>query len=186
MIPVHNYGLEMILVCKEESDELMNKKEFDRSVCFTFFGNWLDCLKAMENEYSLEDKAYQMFKIIARYALYEEAPDCSTDPTLPMVWPLLKQQIDASVANRKRGFALPGPSDKQRAIIDCFVEHPELSQREIADILGVSKTTVNQTIRKFEDDPEPFGYCIDTYEKGAGDEAHITYKRTGADDFFFC
>jgi len=141
--------------------ELETKKVFDRTICFTFFGNWLDSLEQMENEHSDQDAAYQMFKMIANYSLYEQEPELGDNPVCGALWPLLKREIDSSVQNRKRGFAVMGPTEKQIEIIRTHIKYPDASQRDLAEMLGVSKTTVNQAIQKYIEDPSLYAGAVD-------------------------
>lgn len=160
----------------------MTNSIFDRSICFTFFGNWLESLEAMENEHSADDTAYQMFKTIARYSLFGEEPVPETNSVLGIMWPILRREIDSSVSNRRRGFLDPEPTEKQKEIIARYVDSPWMSQRDIADELGVSKTTVNSTIQKFKNDPAPFGYGVHAVADGKGNTAVEYYPLDACED----
>lgn len=135
-------------------------------------------MESIENEHSADDPPYQLFKTIARYSLYEEEPDLRANPELRVVWPLLCREIDASVEKRKRGFIEPEVTVKQKDIVDLHINAPALSQRELAEALGVSKTTVNHALKKFADNPALFGYAVRT---GTDDKGRATTEYYSVD-----
>jgi len=129
------------------------KKEFDSTVSFMFFADWLDAIEGAETAADRESEAYMLFKAIANYSLYDEEPDfegCTVNKSFERFWPILSRQIDASIKNRKRGFKDTGlnPTEKAQKVIDAYADHPQASVRDICLLTGVSKSEVARVKRK--------------------------------------
>lgn len=129
------------------------RKPFDSTICFTFFGDWLDTIESLEKDCG-EDVAYALFKAIANYSMCGEEPtfslaDKSGSIACKAVWGLLVNDIDTSISNRKRWFDKSCPTEKQKAIIDECIRRPDSSAREIADAIGVSKSSVDRVRKKY-------------------------------------
>lgn len=149
------------MISTNAEDKIADKKVYDRTVCFTFFGNWLESMEIMENEHSAEDPAYQLFKMIANFALYEVEPEADTTPIAKAMWPLLKREIEVSVENRKRGFDTSLPTEKQLAVVSMHIAYPDMSQRDIAAELGIALNTVHNALKKYREEPALFAGSID-------------------------
>lgn len=122
----------------------MNKREFDRSMCFTFFSDWERQAERIAEMYG-EDVAYRYLMGIIKYALRQEESD---EAIVQLLIEGLKGQIDNSQNRRSRGFG--GENVEQtRQIIEYYEEHPEASQNEISKTLGISKGKVNKVIQEY-------------------------------------
>lgn len=133
-----------------DNNNSKEKKAFDSTVCFTFYGSWVEAITDLETGADSDSAAYQLFKAIADYSMYGEEPDFSPEnKTLKAIWRVISNEIDNSLDRRKKGFADEGPNEKQIAVIDACVNHPSTSCREIADALGLSKDFVWRTQRKY-------------------------------------
>ena len=137
------------------------RKPFDSTVCFTFFGDWMQAIESVEREEDRGSVAYQLFKAVACFSLYGEEPDIEGMEELSAedrrifaaLWPMMQRQAESSKDRRKQGFADEGPTKTQRAIIKAYMEHPkgiEASMREIARMAGCGKTTVEKVKKKYE------------------------------------
>lgn len=126
-----------------------NKKPFDPTTCFTFFGSWLKSIEALETEQDKNSTAYTLFKAIANYSMYDIEPDFSNNPILNAFWILVEKEIDISIGNRKRGFADDELNAKYQSIINAIVEHPKASLREIGSITGTDKEMVRRIKKKY-------------------------------------
>lgn len=129
-------------------------KTFDPTVCFMFFGNWMDSISILETEADRNSPAYMLFKAIADYSMYRKEPDFSqpVNRAIQLLWPILSQQIDESIKNRKRGFGNDGITPTQEKILDAYKKNPRASMREIARQAEVSTNTVNRTRHLFADE----------------------------------
>lgn len=129
------------------------KKEFDPTVSFMFFSDWLEAIEDAEVETDRESEAYMLFKAIANYSLFNEGPDfegCQANRSFKRFWPMMTRQIDASIKNRKRGFKdTNGPTEIGKKVIEAVKKNPRASNRGIADMIGVSKSEVNRVKRKY-------------------------------------
>ena len=50
-------------------NDVERKKAFDATVCFSFFGTWLEAIEAYETEADTSSNAYKLFKAIAYYSM---------------------------------------------------------------------------------------------------------------------
>lgn len=129
------------------------KAAFDSTICFTFFGSWLRTIVKLETENDRTSLAYMLFKSIAEYALYGEEPTIDPEDrnmvVIDAIWPTLEVEIDSSKNRRKRGFAPERFDEIKKAIINETAENPRLSIREIAAIVGTSKSNVERTQKKY-------------------------------------
>ena len=132
---------------------MFKEKEFDPTVCFSFFSDWLDVIEATETETDRKSESYMLFKAIANYGLYGKEPDfdkSDANKSFKRFWPILERQIDKSVSNRKRGFSHSnGPTENARKVIDAYRKKPGASIRDVSDITGVSKSEVGRIKRKY-------------------------------------
>lgn len=118
-------------------------KEFDRSVAFTFYKEWKEDADMIEEDYGCEGKT-KFYDAIIDYALYEIEPEMK--PPVKYFWNTIKEKIDASQEHRSRGFSKVDTETSDK-IISYKNEHPESSQREIADAIGCSLGKVNKTLK---------------------------------------
>lgn len=125
----------------------MSKKEFDRSIAFTFYREWLETAQVIEEEHGTEAVAEYLLAL-ANYALHKIEPQRKNGP-LKLLWPQTKEKIDASQEHRARGFSKEDIelTDKIRKYKE---EHPNESQDKIAQIIGCSKGKVNSALRATE------------------------------------
>ena len=121
----------------------MTNKEFDRSVAFTFYKEWKEDADIIEEDYGYEGKV-KFYDAIIDYALYEIDPEMK--PPVKYFWNTIKEKIDASQEHRSRGFSKTD-TETSKKILDYKQEHPEASQREIADAIGCSLGKVNKTLK---------------------------------------
>ena len=125
----------------------MNKKEFDRGMCFTFFSDWERQAEKVAEMYG-EDMGYRYLMGIIKYALRQEE---SEDAVVQLLVEGLKGQMDSSQNRRSRGFG--GENIEQtKQIITYYEEHPNASQNEISKELGISKGKVNKVIQEYKND----------------------------------
>lgn len=123
----------------------MNKEEFDRSVCFTFFNDYHEQIMRVEKAYGVET-AFDVYKAIVNYGLYEKEIDDEKLQILVGASTLTK--IDSSQSRRSRGFA-GEDLEMSRSIILMHLEHPEYSQNKIVNLTKASKGKVNKTLQKY-------------------------------------
>lgn len=125
-----------------------NKKAFDPTNNFTFFGSWLKSIEALETEQDMSSSAYMFFKAIAEYSMYDEIPNFD-NPILKALWIVIEKEIDISIGRRKRNFANDEMKKKYQSIINAIINNPSLSLREIGDMTGTSKSMVDRVKRKY-------------------------------------
>lgn len=131
-----------------------NKKPFDSTVCFTFYGSWARTIEQLETEAEENSLAYKLFKAISNYSLYDIEPnfdDLEPLQRIPLkaVWETISTEIDNSIARRKRGFANEKPTELQEAIIAECIKSPHDSCRAIGDAVGASKSEVDRVRKKY-------------------------------------
>lgn len=124
----------------------MNPKSYDPTVAFMFFREWVEAIDELER---VTDK-HRMFKAIADYSMYGEEPDFSDSATMRGMWRLLVGGIDASVRNRQKGFAKDELNENYVKVKEALQQNTMASLREIAEVTGVSKSTVERVKRKLE------------------------------------
>lgn len=153
-----------------------SRKDFDSTICFTFYGSWIEAITSLETDADRCSPAYMLFKAIANYSMYDEEPsiddDNSNSSIIKVVWPILEKEIDNSVNRRKRGFVVREPTKMQQAVLDLHRERPELSYRQIGNIIGTSKSAVDRLIRKYADRPSDSGAVADDSFSDAGVESY--------------
>lgn len=128
-------------------NESTRKKSFDAANSFTFYGSWVEAMEDFEESGDIES-AYGLFKAVANYSMYGIRPEFNS-PALKAIWHIIAREIESSVDRRKRGFSTPAPNNNQQRIIDLYKKNPHLSCREIAEVTGTGKSTVQRTIKKF-------------------------------------
>lgn len=170
-------------------------KEFDSTICFSFFADWLEAIEYTETDADRQSKSYMLFKAIANYALYGETPDfdaSDANKSFKQFWPMLEKQIDSSIKSRKRWFKdCSGPTENAKKVIDAYKKNPDASTRYIAEVTGVSKSEVNRIKRKYvhpestpsvsavpKPNPSPSGIPIPNVNPNAN-TGHRTERDTG-------
>lgn len=140
-----------------------NERKFDSTICFMFFADWLEVMERTETEADRESKSYMFFKAIANYSLYGEIPDFDANDaskSFEQFWPMLENQIDSSIKNRKRQFnGGSGPTENAKKVIEAYRKNPGMSVRDVERETGVSKSEVSRIKRKYihaEDVPGSF------------------------------
>ena len=121
----------------------MNDKEFKRSVCFTFFEDYRLTAKEIEKDFGKEAAA-DYYNAIIDYALYDVEPELKG--ALKYVWPTTKQTIDRSINRRASGFSREN-TDQTEKIMRYKEEHPDATQREIAEATNTSLGKVNKVLK---------------------------------------
>lgn len=128
-------------------------KEFDSTICFSFFADWLETIEYTETDADRHSKSYMLFKAIANYALYGETPDFDTsdaNKSFKQFWPMLERQIDGSIKSRKRWYEKrDGPTENAKKVINAYKKNPDASIRDIAEMTGVSKSEVGRIKRRY-------------------------------------
>lgn len=131
-----------------------NRKPFDSTVCYTFFGSWLSVIEKLETEEDEKSVSYRLFKAISYYSLFGAEPDFSDldeicRPYTEGIWIAFSRDIENSMNRRKRGFAKEQTTELQEAIITQSINTPDASLREIASVVGCSRSTVERTQKKY-------------------------------------
>ncbi len=128
---------------------MANKKAFDPSICFTFFGKWYETIERIESEADLSSQAYRLFKGIAEYSMYDIDPDFEGMPALAAMWPIIEQEIDQAVNRRSAQFEKDMFNEKYQLIIQACIEHPDLSIRKLADLIELDKSMIYRVKKKY-------------------------------------
>lgn len=115
------------------------KREFDRSICFTFFESYLEQGELVNVNLGSEVCA-NYFIALCRYALYQEEPQ---DSIIKMLITGLKNTIDAGQNKRAKSFK-GEDVDMTNKILKYKEDNPNASYRQIADALGCSKSKVGK------------------------------------------
>ena len=122
----------------------METKEFNRAVCFTFFESYLEQGKLALNMFGSET-CVNYFIGLAEYALYKKDP---IEPVAQMLITGLKNTIDAGQEKRERAFNREDTELTERNL--TFIkEHPQATEREIANALECSNGKVNKVKQKY-------------------------------------
>lgn len=127
---------------------MQEKKAFDPTVSFMFFGTWVKTIQKVQELFG-NTEALALFSAIAEYSMYEIEPDFSEHPIVGAFWITIEREIDLSVGNRKRGFSKDGISDNYHAIIQAIIDNPAASLREIAAMTNTDKNMVDRVKRKY-------------------------------------
>ena len=125
----------------------MNNEEFDRSKCFTFFESYYKTGN-MIAEMKGKEYAYEYYKAIIEYALYEK-PIKDKEMLLFAGGYTALRMIDSSQSKRARGFG--ENMTRTKAIIELVRDNPGISQSKIAEEVHCSKSTVSQVLKKFKE-----------------------------------
>lgn len=118
----------------------MNKeqKEFDRSMCFTFFKTYHEQIMDVKEEFGLEE-AFKVYEAIVNYGLYQT--EITERRLRILMGNATIEQIELSQQKRSRGFS--GENFEQtKAVAEYMRDHPGASQRVISSATKASKTKV--------------------------------------------
>lgn len=124
------------------------ERTFDPTMAYTFFGSWYEMICELETNADRESLAYNWFKAISEYALYDAQPNF-TDPRDRGAWRAIEKEIDISIARRRRGCDDDTPTKKQQKVLDIFDQDPTLSIRALAKIAGVGKSTAEVALKRY-------------------------------------
>ena len=133
---------------------MKQEKEFERNRCFMFFESYLESAEKYKILFGTE-VAFNYLCGLARYALYQEE---SEDPITNGLVSALKNAIDSGQDKRAKGFH--GENFEQTKVVaEYYRDHPNASQRAIADATNISKSKVQKTLIKIKES----GMEIDDY-----------------------
>lgn len=122
----------------------VERRPYDPTVCFTFFGDYVDALLGIEQTEGAE-AAFSAFKILADYCLYGVEPAPANNPW-SWAWPMVERKARNSDNNRRRGFSAED-TEKTAAIMDYLADHPGATVRETARAVGCSHGKVHKVMR---------------------------------------
>lgn len=118
--------------------------EFDRSILFSCFGTWVECIRLMRE--TDPARAADAFLVLADYCLHAVEPDPESNPWRE-TWPTVKSGADASIKNRSRRFGTKD-ENKRDKIKQYLLAHPRESQRKVARATGCSLGLVNDVSKE--------------------------------------
>lgn len=126
---------------------MKQEKEFDRSICFTFYNDFHEQIMDVKRDFGIEE-AFQVYEAIVNYGLYGIEIEKGKVRTLVSNTTISK--IENSQANRSKWFN--GENFEQTKVVAEFMrDHPKASQRSIASATGVSKTKVGKVQKTIKD-----------------------------------
>lgn len=126
------------------------KKEFDPTMSFSFFGSWLETLERLRESQGVE-AAYNLFISIANYSMYYDTPNFEDGSVAPIFWPVIQREIDLSLKRRGANFFSEEAEKRRQQVIAAYSENPSLTIRDIAEMTGMSKSTVGRILKKLKD-----------------------------------
>ena len=131
------------------SATMQTKKEFDRSMCFTFYKSFHEQIMDVKRDFGLE-AAFDVYEAIVNYGLYETEIEKGRVRTL--VGNTTIEQIESSQCRRSRGFNKED-FGQTKLVAEYYRDHPKASERQIVDALGgaVKKTKVHKTLVKIRE-----------------------------------
>lgn len=124
------------------------KKAFDSTVCFSFFGTWLEAIEEFETETDAASDAYMLFKAIAHYSMYGNEPEFK-NKGLNAIWRVISLEIDNSIDRRKRNFDKEEVTEREQTVLDAVAKSPTASMRDIAAATGIHRSSVERIQRKY-------------------------------------
>lgn len=146
-------------------DNKNEKRAFDPTVNFSFFGSWMNSIEATEQASGAE-AAYMLFKAIAYYSMYDEQPNFSNAPIMYAIWAIIEREIDISIGKRKRNFASDEMDENIQKVKAAIIENPNASVRDIEKMTGVGKSTVDRIKHKYKEEIES---ACDSYSVNVSD-----------------
>ena len=133
----------------------MKEKEFDRSLCFTFYNSFHEQILDVKRDFGIE-AAFEVYEAIVNYGLY--STEIPKGKVRTLVGNTTLEQIDTSQSRRSRGF-LKEDTGLTKVVALYYRDHPKASQREIANATGASKSKVQKTLENIRKS----GISIDDY-----------------------
>lgn len=130
------------------NSDIGQKKAFDATVCFSFFGTWMEAIETYETEADANSNAYSLFKAIAYYSMYGIEPEFE-NTGLNAIWQILSREIDNSVNRRKCRFGKEEVTEREHAVLDAWKASPHASVRKIAEAAGIHRSSVERIKRKY-------------------------------------
>ena len=124
----------------------MNKEEFDRSKCFTFYGSYATQGKRIRKLYG-DKMAADYYEAIIDYALNKKPIE--DEKLMLLIGDTLLETVNSSQKRRARGFG--EDMELTRSIIELVRDRPGISQNDIASELHCSKGKVNQALKNFKE-----------------------------------
>ncbi len=122
---------------------MKNTKEFDRTLCFSFYRSYLEQGELIREQLG-DTECAKYFIALIRYGLFREEP---SDIKTNMLMAGLKNTIDAGQEKRRRGFEKENTKMSEK-ILEYKEQNPNSTQREIADACDCSLGKVNKTLKK--------------------------------------
>lgn len=123
---------------KEQNEK--SKKEFDRSICFTFYNDFHEQIMDVKRDFGLE-QAFEVYEAIVNCGLY--GTEIGKGRLRTLVSNTTISKIEGSQENRARWFN--GENFEQTKLVAEYMrDHPNASQRTIASATGVGKTKVGK------------------------------------------
>lgn len=150
---------------------------FDRSICFSCFSPWVESIR--QQRQTDPEKAADAFLVLADYCLYGVEPDPDSNPW-GMAWHSIKHDADASIKNRSRRFGTED-LDKHEKIRRFYLEHPDASQREVAEATGCSLGLVNKVLQRLANTGGS-GACSIDYNGNSNPRVPVLEQSTIPDD----
>lgn len=130
------------------NSDIGRKKAFDATVCFSFFGTWMEAIETYETEADANSNAYSLFKAIAYYSMYGIEPEFE-NTGLNAIWQILSREIDNSVNRRKCRFGKEEVTAREQAVLDAWKASPHASVRKIAEATGIHRSSIERIKRKY-------------------------------------
>ena len=127
------------------------KRPFDPAMSFTFFGSWFETLERLKESQGVET-AYNLFEAIANYSRYYDAPNFEDGSIAQIFWPMIQREIDLSLKRRGANFSSEKTEERRQKVILAHLDNPSLTVREIEELTGIPKSTVNRILQKWTDD----------------------------------
>lgn len=126
---------------------MKQEKEFDRSICFTFYNCFHEQIMDVKRDFGLE-QAFEVYEAIVNCGLY--GTEIAKGKLRTLVGNATLERIENSQENRAKWFN--GENFEQtRLVAEYMRDHPEASQRTIAAATGVGKTKVGKVQKNIRD-----------------------------------
>lgn len=126
---------------------MKQEKEFDRSICFTFYNDFHEQIMDVKRDFGLEE-AFKVYEAIVNYGLYGIEIEKGRIRTLVSNTTISK--IEDSQVNRSKWFK--GENfEMTKVVAEYMRDHPGVSQRTIVAATGVSKTKVAKVQKNIKD-----------------------------------
>lgn len=134
---------------------MKQEKEFDRSICFTFYRDFHEQIMDVKRDFGIE-QAFEVYKAIVNHGLYGIEPEKGKIRTL--TGNTVFDKIEGSQENRAKWFN--GENFEQTKLVAEYMrDHPGTSQRIIATATGVGKTKVGKVQKNIRES----GFTVQEY-----------------------